>query len=312
MHLFKKQKNLPKRRTQPYQEPGRATEESLEQRYTFKRNRTLTGSVSSRVVSTNEARAELKSPRVETHELTRKRRHIGAVLFLVLIGAAILYGMIAQFTARVIVRSDDPAIKLDSATYETAIQDYFTTQPLERLRFLVNTHRLSDYLQTKTPEVARVEVDGSAGFGASRFVLTMRQPIAGWSMRGQQEYVDASGTAFSRNYFTAPAVQIVDNSGIEVEAGQAVTSNRFLAFVGRAVGLAGGQGYKVNQVIIPTNTTRQVELRLESIPYPIKLSVDRGVGEQIEDMARALGWLKAHNQTPQYLDVRVSGKSYYR
>lgn len=288
----------------------RATEESLAERYAFQRNRTLTGSASSSVASTNEAKAQLKSPRVQTHELVRKRRHIGLIFLGVLVVSGGLLAIISQFTAGVVVRARDTSTQLDPI-YEETVQEYLSRQPIERLRFVTNSDHLSTYLQGKTPEVAKVEVEGSAGFGQSQFIITFRQPIAGWNVNGQQQYVDNTGTAFSRNYFAAPKVQIVDKSGIPAGAGP-VASNRFLGFVGRVVGLTKGQGYVAHQVIIPQNTTRQIEVMLEGIVYPIKLSVDRSAGEQVEDMIRTVRWLTARNVTPQYLDVRVSGRSFYK
>jgi len=140
----------------------------------------------------------------------------------------------------------------------------------------------------------------------------MRTPIAGWSMNGKQQYVDSSGVSFGRNYYPAPSVQIVDNSGIQVAAGQAVASNSFLGFVGQIVGLAKTRGYTTTQVVIPSATTRQIELKLKDIAYPVKFSVDRPAGEQVEDMTNAIEWMKRHNLTPQYVDVRISGRAFYR
>jgi hypothetical protein len=312
MALFsKKQSNLPRRRQASPQPDDRAGSASLEERYSFRRNRTITGSASSRIASTNETNAQLKSPRVQAHELTQKRRHIGAILFLVLASALVLYGLVSQFTAGVVVKAPDVSVKLDPS-YEKVVQAYLSSQPIERLRFMINTDKLNTYVQSKAPEVETIRADGSAGFGKSAFVVTMRKPIAGWSINGRQQYVDGSGTAFERNYFTTPPVQIVDKSGVQVRAGQAVASNRFLSFVGRAVGLSKAQGYTVTQVIIPESTTRQVELRLAGVGYPVKLLIDREPSEQIEDMARAVRWLAAHNTTPEYLDVRVSGEAFYR
>ncbi len=313
MALFsKKPKNQPRRRQAPEPSHERVSENDLEERYTFRRNRTITGSASSRITAPGEANAQIKSPRVQAHELTRQRRHIGAVLLLVIMGALALYGLVSQFTADPVVKlAGSPANKLDQS-YATAIQAYLSSQPLERLRFMLNEEKLRDYLQSKTPEVATIRVDGSAGFGKTAFTVTMRCPIAGWSINGRQQYVDGSGTAFSRNYYAAPSVQIVDKSGVQVETGQAVASNRFLSFVGQAVGLSKKQGYTVNQVIIPRGTTRQVALRLDGVGYPVKLSIDRQPGEQIEDMARAVRWLNAHHRKPKYLDVRVSGEAFYR
>lgn len=309
--FFKKQTELPRRRSSLPIKAERATESELQKRYSFRRNSTLTGSASSTVVSPNESKAQLKSPRVKVHELTKQRRHIGGMLLLVLCSVIGLTGLVSQFTAGVAVKTHDSSQQLDSS-YQEAIQTYLAARPAERLRFLTDTNRLSDYLRRKIPEVASVSVEGAAGFGKSTFVLTMRTPIASWSIGSRQHYVDAKGVSFTRNYFAPPPVQIIDNSGVQVETGQTVASNRFLGFVGRTVGLAKSQGYTITQVIIPAHTTREIELRLAGLNYPIKFSVDRGAGEQVEDMARAVKWLTGHNQAPKYLDVRVSGKAFYR
>jgi hypothetical protein len=312
MVLFsKKQSDLPGRRRAAGSRPERATEASLDDRYTFKRNRTLTGSMSSRVVSTSEGTANLKSPRVQAHELARQRRHIGGVLALVVLGALTLFGLIAQFTANAVVKATDASFALDGS-YAEVIESYYASQPIERLRFLTNTDHLNEYVQQNAPEVASVRLEGSAGFGKSSFIVKMRRPIAGWSINNKQQYVDETGTPFTRNYYASPSVQITDKSGVQVQAGQAVASNRFLRFVGQTVGLTKQQGYDVTEVVIPSGTTRQIELHLKGIGYPIKLSIDRGVGEQVEDMARAVKWFSARGQSPQFIDIRVGGKAFYR
>jgi hypothetical protein len=107
-------------------------------------------------------------------------------------------------------------------------------------------------------------------------------------------------------------VQIIDKSGIQIAAGQAVASDEFLGFVGKVVGAVGSQGYVVKQVTIPRATTRQVELRVGGVAYPIKVSVDRAVGEQAEDMSRSIRWLKSKRIAPKLLDVRVAGRAFYR
>lgn len=310
MALFSKKKSDIPRRRLGASLGERATEPSLAERYTFQRNRTLTGSASSKVVSTSETNANLKSPRVQTHELVQKRRHIGLILLIVLVIAGGLFSIVSQFTAGVVVRAQDASLQLDSI-YEQTIQEYLSRQPIERLRFMVSQHQLTAYLQDKAPEVASVDIEGSAGFGKSEFVITMRRPSAGWNVGGSQQYVDETGTAFGRNYFAAPKVQIIDKSGIPASSGQ-VASNRFLGFVGRVVGLTKGQGYAAYEVIIPSGTTRQVEVMLEGVSYPIKFSIDRSAGEQVEDMVRGLRWLTGRNVTPQYLDVRTSGKAFYK
>ncbi len=310
MALFsKKQPNSPRRRQALPEQ--RTTAEELDQKYTFRRNRTLTGSSSSHITSANDANAQMRSPRLQVHDLARQRRHLGGTLLIVFVGAAAVYLLLSQFTATVQLRTDDATTRLDGP-YEKVIQDYFGTQPIERLRFLLNIEHLTTYIKTVTPEVQNVTVTGSDGLGKTYVTLSMRRPIAGWNVGGVQQYVDDTGIAFKQNYFASPTVQIVDNSGVTVTNGQAIASNRFLGFVGRLVGLAKTRGYDVQQVIIPRGTTRQVELRLATISYPLKFSIDRPAGEQAEDMARTLNYLNTHGITPEYVDLRVSNKAFYK
>lgn len=278
----------------------------------FRRNQTLTGSSSSRVRSLSEESAHIKSPRVHAHTLAQQRRQLGLALVMVVLCAAFLYTLVSQFTASaVVMASPDSSIQLGDS-YQQTIQSYLGDQPVERLRFLLNDAHLQEYMQAAHPEVKSIHVDGGAGFGASLFVVQLRTPIAGWSINGHQQYVDETGVAFTKNYFPSPAVQIVDKSGIQVETGQAVASNRFLGFVGQVVGMAKKQGFQATQVVIPSGTTRQVELHLNGVGYPIRLSVDRPAGEQVEDMAHAVRWMQSHGLSPEYIDVRVSGKAFYR
>lgn len=306
MGLFSKKKpDLPRRRQSD------ALNDSLDERYTFRRNQTLTGSASPRVVTANDMSAQIRSPRAHAHELARRRQHVGSILFVTLLGCALLGFLIMQFTASVTVRSSELTMQLDDR-YSRDIEDYFNRQPIERLRFLLREDRLLAYLQSVAPEVAKVDVEGSVGYGNTAFALTMREPIVAWNINNNRQYVDTSGTAFTRNYYADPKVQVVDESGIQISGGETVASNRFLGFIGRVVGLAKSSGYTVTDVILPRGMTREVDIKLEGVGYPIRFSVDRPAGEQIEDMDRALTWLTANSQNPEYLDVRVSRRSYYK
>lgn len=310
MALFsKKQSNTPRRRQAPTEQ--RATPSELDDKYAFRRNRTLTGSSSSRVASANEQTAQMKSPRVHTHDLAQKRRQLGGLLLIVVVASALLYILLSQFTASVALRTDDLTTKLNGS-YEQTIQNYFGTQPTERLRMFLNVNNLTRYVQVVSPEVQSITMTGANGVGTTNMTLTMRQPVAGWNVDGSQQYVDATGTAFKKNYFADPAVQIIDDSGVSVTSGQAVASNRFLGFVGRLVGFVKDKKLTPQQIIIPRGTTRQVELHVAEVPYLFKFSIDRPAGEQVEDMARTLGYLQQKGITPEYVDLRVANKAFYK
>lgn len=315
MQFYKKKKptDTPRRRKPSSAQEQRVQDEELAGRNAFRRNRTLTGSSSSKIVSTSEGSAQLKSPRVHAHHLALKRRQIGMLLGVIMLISLGLYLLISQFTASALISlKNAPESAASQALYDPIIQEYYGQHPIERLRFLTNERSFLGFLQSKAPEIESVVIESSSKFATSHFVITPRRPITGWTINGSQEYVDVNGTAFRRNYFAAPQVQIVDNSGVPVTAGQAVASNRFLGFVGRLVGFAQQRGYTVEQVIIPSGTTRQVDLKIAGISYQVKCSIDRSAGEQAEDLDRSIKHLQQRGIVPSFIDVRVNGKAFYQ
>ncbi len=306
----KKKKDIPNRRSVE-QSNDSSTQPNTN---LFKRNRTLTGTTSNRLKSVN-TNNELESPRVHAHNLTIKRRKIGSILLLMLIIAAPIWFLINNFTATVNIEISDVKIskKIDTSKYEKVIQEYLNINPMSRFSFFLDITAMSDYVASKLPEVSNIDKINTITPGKVNFTLKMRTPIAGWQINNKQYYVDSRGIPFERNYFLAPSVQIVDNSGVAPKVGTAaIASNRFLSFVGRVVSVSKTYGYTVVQAALPNNTTRELEVRLKEGNYLIKLSIDRPVGEQIEDMGNAIKYFSDRGQTPEYIDVRVSGKAFYK
>lgn len=277
----------------------------------FRRNRTLVGSLSPQVSSASELSGDLRSPRAHVHHLTAHRRMLGTVFILVFGAICLLTWLLYEFTAGIQV-APTSGIAIDQSRYQRAINDYFVAHPFERFRVLLNESSLTDYLAQVTPEVESAHSGGSAGFATSQFDLAFRKPVVGWLIGTHQYYVDENGVSFQMNYFEQPTVKIVDQSGVPQTAGTTVASSRFLRFVGQAVTLAKADGLIITQATIPASTTHQIEVTVAGHAYQVKLSLDRPVGEQVEDMQRAIAYFTARGQSPQYIDVRVSGKAYYK
>lgn len=281
----------------------------------FKRNRTLTGTTSNYLDSAN-IKSDLESPRVHAHNLAIKRRKILSILLIVFASIAVLWLLIINFTAKVIVGVSNSNISksIEYSNYESAIQEYLNIYPMSRLNFFLNQSSLSTFVSGKLPEVATVAQQNRAGFGETNFAITLRQPVAGWVIDNKQYFVDSKGISFEQNYFSMPTVQIVDKSGasIQSQTGTAIVSKRFLSFVGQVVSLIKTNGYTVTEAVLPIDTTRELEARLENVSYSIKMSIDRSAGEQVEDIVRAVQYFTSVGQTPSYIDVRVSGKAFYK
>jgi hypothetical protein len=208
----------------------------------------------------------------------------------------------------------DTKVVVDQQLYSKKIQDYLIANPFQRLRVTVDTVSLTSYLQMNGfPEVESVSSDVvRTGFGASSFAVTFRTPAVVWKTGTTKLYVDDEGNAFTRNYYDDPTVEVVDQTGIQAKDNQVLASQNFLGTIGRVIGKMKAQGYTVTRVVLPADTTHQLLVSIEGVGFPIKFSVDRSVGEQAEDVARAIKYLQGKGITPEYIDVRVEGKAFYK
>lgn len=285
-----------------------------DQRNQFRRGRTLTGSSSRAIASSNELHADMLSPRAMAHHLTAHRRRLVGRLIIAIVACLSLYVLLGQIAASLQVISKEQVILSpgQQQAYLKSTENYFHTRPVERFHPSLNTSSLITYLQQQHPEIATADIVLGGGFGEASVSLSFRQPIAHWNIDGQDEYVDKNGAVFKTNYFSAPALQIVDESGIAPVAGRSVASARFLGFVGLVVGDLEERGLKVTRATIPALKTRQININIENIPYVFKLSTDRSAGEQTEDASRIIAFLQKQNITPEYVDVRVKGKAFYK
>ena len=290
---------------------GKVADERNNEQNLFHRNRTLAGNVSSRVLSTAKLKDNLPSSRTHVHQLAAHRRMIIKILLFVVAVSCFLIWVLYNFTAKIDVSATDN-ISIDEGRYINVMNDYFNARPLERFRFAFNSEAASKYFEQAVPEVISVEMGGTSGFASTHFDLLFRQPVASWRIAQTQYYVDQDGVSFNKNYFDKPIVRIVDNSGVPQSVGTTIASGRFLRFVGRTVTVARASNLIIEEAVIPVGTTHQVEVLIKGHKYPIKMSLDRPVGEQVEDMQNAIKYFVKHHITPRYIDVRVSGVAYYR
>lgn len=272
----------------------------------FRRNQTL---------SSYRHNTPEESSRQKAHTLALQRRKLGGIFLIVAVAVVALALLLWQLIAQVHVMTSSRQLSttFSNKTYEAAVNEYLNLNPAQRLRVSLDETSLSNFVANELPEVEKLELSGMPGLAQSNVTVTFRTPVAGWQINGKQFYVDANGVVFEKNYYDAPTVQIVDESGVSPEQGSAVVGTRLLGFLGRIVSEAQGRGYTPVKAVLPTGTTRQVDVYFEGKPTYVKFSIDRGAGEQMEDADRALQYLQSHGGGGAgYVDVRVAGRAAYK
>lgn len=280
----------------------------------FKRGLTIIGTTSEGLRGSSNEAAGLQSPRTKAHHLSQKRNKIARLLVVILAVASLLAFFVLQFSAEpVVVVNGQEASQEVRDKYKKAINGYMGSSPASRLQFLMDERALTDYIAADIAEVETVrQVGDGDSLGQTIFEVETRRPVASWVIGDKKYYVDSRGVAFERNYFDDPAVEIVDDSGISSEEYGVLASNSLLGFVGRVVSLSLQKGIEIESATLPPDKTRQVDFRIKDYKPYIKMAVDRSPANQAEDMSRAVRYLREQGSTPEYIDVRVSGKAFYR
>jgi len=256
----------------------------------------------------------MESTRTKSIQITTHRRKILLIFSTIIAIIILIYLCIMQLTANfhITINESKTTQTLDYLKYKKALEDYVNDNPLSRVRPFLDEDNLSEYMLIKYPEVLSVTDRGKSSLFETTYQFTFRKPVAKLKIENTTYFVDSNGISFENNYFEEPDLNIIDNSGIKLEKGQAVVSNKFLKFVGRLVEEAINKGYFITEAIIPPQKTREVDIKLKGRGTIIKLAIDREVTGQIEDMNRVLLYMDKTTIQPSYIDIRISGKAFYK
>lgn len=275
----------------------------------FRRSQTLTGSSSPNVRAAGDKQPLLQSERLKKQALHRKRQAIAFILCLAIMLSGATFWLISQYITQVATPQYAAAVspgEAASQVYAQSITNYLQRRPSERFYFAIDTAQLTEYMIRIHPEIQSLSVEGQ------QFIVTLRQPVVVWKVNNTQYFVDKQGYSFKNNYFAAPTVSVQDKSGVVTEDGQ-IASGGFLRFIGRMVALINDSGLgRVTEASLPANTTRQIDFKIEGKSYYIKTHSDRSPAHEIEDLRRVDAYLAQKGIKPEYVDLRIQGRAYYK
>lgn len=307
MKLFSKKKPLTRREvvSQRRLHIEKKQADSIAGSPSYRRSRTLGAKRAGK-------KQDSKSERQIVWEIKKQRRKFGAILGVVVVAGLGVIGLLLQLTVNIKVETPDMQSQASADKYIDILDDYYAKRPIERLRFMLDESSLYAYFIDRAPEVKNIRIVGSSQLATSSAQITFRKPTVEWSAVEKTYYVDDTGVTFEKSYFDSPGIVVSDQSGVSPQAGQEVINRRFLSFLGQAVSLLGEANLPASEVILPPNTVRQVEFRLEGKSYLVKMTVDRDVKAQVQQVPYAVKFIDERGLAPEYIDVRVNQQVFYK
>jgi cell division septal protein FtsQ len=109
---------------------------------------------------------------------------------------------------------------------------------------------------------------------------------------------------FTKEY--KPTVEIID------EDGSGYITDKIKTAVGMLEEDFQDLGYKVVKAIVPTGTTREIDVYLNDVSPYFKIHIDRNTAESAEDSVRMINYLEKEDKKASYIDVRIAGRAYWK
>ena len=252
------------------------------------------------------------SKRQAWHELRQKRHKLITGLIGVGFGIIFIITLLTQFIGEINVQSMSLLSKDQKDKYVGILNDYLSSHPMERLRFLIHEDSLKAFFIMKAPEVSSVTVVGTSDIAKSNLKINFREPVAQWIIGSDTYFVDSTGSNFKINYFAPPNLTVDDKSGIKNQDGIESVNQRLLSQLGLIVSLFKAQNLQVEQIILPEGSLRQLDVHLSGRPYAIRMTINRDAEPQVNEAIYAINYFDSTNQSPEYINVQVNQKVFYK
>lgn len=284
--------------------------------YAFRRSRTLSGSLSDSVNSANAKRAALKSDRVKLHQLRSSHRKLKIMLLmaaLICLGSGFLLSHSLAF-ATISVPENIATLKAEQ-DLRAALKTYVNSHPSEGFSLTLDTERATGFIQRSGhPEITGLTASINWFTGGDTVSFQFREPIALWRIDGEQYYVDKQGVVFQNYQGPKPNLQIEDASGYvsEMARQNKNMSYQFVSYLGQLAGELQKTGSAPIQRVVIPREVRQLNIYIKGHDYPIYANTMRSAPSQAKDIKLTLQYFKKQGSTPQYVDVRVAGKAFYK
>ena len=251
------------------------------------------------------------SERSENQKLVIRRRKLGAFFVVLAIFVSLISIFLFQFISKVSVVSNESKSQ-NLSKYEKSVEEYLNINPSERILSNLNKNALLESLQKDYPEVLSISDIKFNGLTSYKIYLDFRKPVASWLVDGKEFFVDSEGVSFNINNFEKPSLNIIDDSGAIVSNGKNVASSSFFSFIGKLVSAANKQGLEISKIRIPPLSLRQVEVSVKGVSYFARMSTADSVEGQIINFKKAIEYFGTHKISPNYIDLRIEGKGYYK
>jgi len=209
-----------------------------------------------------------------------------------------------------VIVQDNKASSIADITAQT--NQLLNSSLLGRNIIFMNSGSLAKNLSAKNYQFIQVSTH-KHWFHSIKVVVEERAPTLLWQTGNSIYILSADGRAIEQEDEQKPnnLPIIHDDANLPVKLGETIVPTHFIGFVTDVFKLLPKQNLSIQTLSVPV-TTNELYVQVSG-GYTIKFDTNRAVEDQLSDLAATLTTLKAQKKQPQeYIDLRVSGKVFYR
>lgn len=196
-------------------------------------------------------------------------------------------------------------------TIASDVKSYFERFPTQRNVLFLQTKELSDYIRSLHPTLEKVNISRTVLLDIN-VLLQETEPALIWQSGSKDWLIGEDGRVLRVvTEGDASFGRVIDIAQIQVGSGDKVADSNFVSFVREVYEIGRNNNLEIDKVFI-SDTTREINVQLTS-GVIIKMAVQRGAGEQMVAYQKTIQTAEREG-TPikEYVDVRITGKTYYK
>lgn len=235
------------------------------------------------------------------------------IIFLLLVGLS--------STPKIVVTGNDASKTFvrDPMVYQEAARKLFGSSALNANKLTVNTATVADQLKKQFPELRAVSISLPVIGRQPTVYVQPATPQLILRSSGSQYMLDVNGralalvTSATKLPTGKAAIPVVDDqSGLALAVGDVALPSNSVHFIAEVAGQLGAKDLVVSGWTLPAGTS-QLDVRIDNAPYYVKFNLRGKAREQAGSFIAVKQRLEGQRAIPkEYIDVRVSGRVYYK
>lgn len=265
-------------------------------------------------------RRDLKKPPGLFNSLVEKARSRSLFSWLLALVILLSLGYMAYLEPVPRVILDDVAssnnpklIQREDTEYTSSITALLKESVFNRNKFTFNAEALRDKIKNRFPELSFVRISLPVGGQNPLFKLEFAEGAFILASDLETAVLDKSGKALlplnkADKSATTGLVIISDETGSEIIYGQQVISAQTLDFVNNISSQFAHAGIKINRLVLPV-VANELHVYPDGEGYYVKFALD---GDPRLQTGSYFAFKESDKTAETYIDVRVSGKVFYK